>query len=121
MLRLPVNRAATWAMLALLVVGGVLLLVPVLGQTVLPALSTMPEIGVALTGLAFAGLCVFVRCRGCGYRLFWHAVSRRDHSDGIWWFLTAEECPKCRCTRHPGPPNKPLERTGSAGRSAPIR
>lgn len=120
MLRLPVNRV-TWALLALLVVGGVLLLVPALSPTVFATLITLPEMGVVLTGLAFAGLCVFARCRTCGYRLFWHAVSRRDHSEGIWWFLTAEECPKCGWTRYPRPPNKPLERTGKARRSAPIR
>jgi DNA-directed RNA polymerase subunit RPC12/RpoP len=102
MLRLPINRAATWAMLVVLVVGGALVTAPGWGQAVLPvdtALVTAPTVGVGLAGLAFAGLCVLVRCRACGYRLFWHAVSRRDHRDGILWFLTAERCPECGHTR----------------------
>src|SRR5262249_46809777 len=102
MLRLPINRAATWAMVVVLVLGGVLVTAPGWGQTLLSvntALVTAPTVGVGLAGLAFAGLCMLVRCHGCGYRLFWYAVSRRDHHDGIWWFLTAEQCPECGYTR----------------------
>jgi len=98
MLRLPINRAMTWAMLVIFVLGGVLVTAPGWGQMVLPAETAFvlaPEVGVGVSGLAFAGLCLLVRCRRCGYRLFWHAVSRRDHKDGISWFLTARECPEC--------------------------
>ncbi len=102
MLRLPINRAATWVMLVIFVVGGVLVTAPGWGESLLPpgkALGMAPEVGVGLSGLAFAGLCVLVRCRRCGYRLFWHAVSRREHSEGISWFLTAHQCPECGYTR----------------------
>ena len=98
MLWLPVNRVATLAMLATLFLGGILAAAPAWGQSLLPgqtALVEVPLVGVVLAGLAFAGLCVLVRCRRCHYRLFWHAVARRSHEDGILWFLSARECPQC--------------------------
>jgi hypothetical protein len=98
MLKLPINRAAALLLLSIFVVGGVFAAAPMWGQTILPqdiALATAPLIGVVVAAPAFAGLCALVRCRKCRYRLFWHAVARRNHRDGIGWFLTATQCPQC--------------------------
>jgi hypothetical protein len=95
---LPINRIATCLLLAITMAGGVLSIAPAWGQSVLPrdvAMVTAPLIGVLMAAPAFAGMCMLVRCRHCRYRLFWHAVAKRDHNDGISWFLTAKECPKC--------------------------
>lgn len=101
MLRLPVNRVGTSAMLVILVFGGVLAAAPAWGQTLLPrhaALVEVPMAGVVVAGLSFAGLCGLARCRHCRYRLFWHAVARRSHEDGIAWFLTTRQCPQCHAS-----------------------
>jgi len=101
MLWLPVNKVGTWVMLVILVFGGILAAAPAWGQSLLlgrTALVEVPMVGVVVAGLAFGGLCRLVRCRHCRYRLFWHAVARRSHEDGIAWFLTARQCPQCHAT-----------------------
>jgi len=103
MLKLPVNRFGTWLLLAIMIIGGALAAAPAWGRFVLPeevALLTAPLIGVFIFVPAFVGLCTLVRCRKCRYRVFWHAVARRNHQDGIGWFLTAAHCPECG---EPGP------------------
>jgi len=40
-----------------------------------------------------------IRCRSCGLKLFWHALSARPHHDSIEWFLLVESCPGCGATR----------------------
>ena len=98
MLNLPINRVAASLLLGVFIVGGAFATAPMWGQNLLPegvALVTAPLIGVAICAPAFAGLCALVRCRKCRYRLFWHAVARRNHRDGIGWFLTATQCPQC--------------------------
>jgi hypothetical protein len=97
-LKLPINRIVTCLMLAITTFGGLLASAPAWGQSVLPpdvAFVTAPLIGVLIGTPGFVGMCMMVRCRHCRYRLFWHAVAKRDHTNGIGWFLTAKECPKC--------------------------
>jgi len=98
MLRLPINRFVSWLLLAVFIVGGSLTAAPMWGQSVMPenvALVTAPLIGLLIAAPTFAALCTLVRCRKCHYRLFWHAVAKRNHRDGIGWFLTASQCPQC--------------------------
>ena len=98
MLKLPINRTAVSLLLGIFLVAGALAGAPLWGQALLPediALVIAPLIGVVIAAPTFAGLCALVRCRKCGYRLFWHAVARRNHRDGIGWFLTATRCPQC--------------------------
>ena len=81
-----------------LVVGGVLASAPAWARVWVAddvALVVMPLSGVAIGAPAFLGLCLFARCTRCGYRLFWHAVAKRTHSDSIGWFVRAVECPAC--------------------------
>jgi hypothetical protein len=40
-----------------------------------------------------------IRCRSCGLKLLWHAVSARPHHDSIEWFLLVDSCPDCGATR----------------------
>jgi hypothetical protein len=98
LLELPINRLATVAMLAILVIGGILAAAPAWGPVFLSddvAFFTAPILGVVVAVPAFAALCLLVRCRYCRYRLFWHAVSKRSHRDSVEWFLRARECPQC--------------------------
>ena len=98
MLKLPINRVASSLLFAIFVVGGSLTTAPMWGQLVMPkdvALATAPLIGVLIAAPTFVALCALVRCRKCHYRLFWHAVAKRNHRDGIGWFLTAAQCPQC--------------------------
>jgi hypothetical protein len=62
---------------------------------------------VSLTGLAltlggFFGFCAFVRCPRCQTRVFWNAVSKQSHPNGIHGLLRATECTICREDRHQG-------------------
>jgi hypothetical protein len=98
MLRLPLNRPLTIAMLLVLMIGGALAGAPLWGPFFVPeaiAFATLPMIGVAVAAPAFAGLCLLARCRRCGHRLFWYAITKRRHSDSIEWFLRAYQCPEC--------------------------
>jgi len=85
-------------MLVLLMVGGTLAGAPFWGPFFVAeniAFAILPMVGVAVAAPAFAGLCVLVRCRRCGHRLFRYAVTKRRHSDSIEWFLRAHQCPEC--------------------------
>ena len=57
--------------------------------------------GLALTGLSFVGLCVFVRCPRCRARLLWHAVSKDAHPHGLNGLLLATKCPFCSFPEEP--------------------
>ncbi len=103
MLSLPVRRPLSIVlMFALLLIGGVLALAPAWGREWLGkdlAQLTLPLTGVAIAVPAFVALCVFARCENCGYKLFWHAVSKRPHTDSTGWFFAARECPVCGHSR----------------------
>ena len=97
-LELPVNRLVIATMLIIMVIGGIFAAAPAWGPFFLSedlAFFTAPILGVAVAATAFAGLCLFIRCRYCRYRLFWHAVSKRSHRDSVEWFLRARQCPQC--------------------------
>lgn len=98
MLKLPVRRATAYTAWGVLLAGGLLSCSPFLFSSFLPddiAFGWAPMIGVAIACPAFLWLVAFVRCTGCGYRLFWHALSKMTHPQGLRWFLTAERCPNC--------------------------
>jgi hypothetical protein len=98
MLNLPINKKLAILLISVLMIGGILALAPLWGTLFLPedaAYATVPITGVAVALPAFAALCLAIRCRGCGYRLFWHAVRKRTYNNSIEWFLTANECPQC--------------------------
>ena len=40
-----------------------------------------------------------IRCRSCGLKLFWHALSVRPQHDSIEWFLLVDSCPGCGATQ----------------------
>ena len=45
--------------------------------------------------LAFIGMVAFIRCPRCRARLFWHAISAKQHPGGLHWFFTFTSCPTC--------------------------
>ena len=93
MLSLPVRRPLSVVVtIALLLIGGVLTSAPAwgpewLGKDLAPI--TLPLTGVAIWLAAFVGLCLFARCENCGFKLFWHAVAKRPHTESTGWFFTA--------------------------------
>ena len=40
-----------------------------------------------------------IRCRSCGLKLLWHALTARPHQDSVEWFLVVDSCPGCGATR----------------------
>ena len=100
MLRLPVNRL-TYALLVVLLPASVVLwLAPSITANLSSGAFVLLIFGsLVLSVGAFASLCAYCRCRFCGYKLFWHAVGERDHSDSLGWFFTADECPRCARSR----------------------
>lgn len=103
MLALPVRYPSLILLLFVVMVGGA-----VLGASPAWGVAWLGEerafaltlIGIALFLPAFGALCGFTRCEGCGYKLFWHAVSKRPHTDSIGWLFTASTCPACGHSRH---------------------
>jgi len=82
-------------------VGVVLVMASGLGENLPPGTF----IGLLLTGL-FVGLggglawpAYTIRCRACGLKLLWHALTARPHQDSIEWFLVVDSCPGCGATR----------------------
>ena len=100
-LQLPFNRAGAFAAAGLTLVGGLLALGPLVGRSAADAraLVWLPVAGLTLAIPSFTWLCLRVRCRGCGYRLFWHAIATVKHPAGLYWFATADRCPGCGDTR----------------------
>jgi hypothetical protein len=45
---------------------------------------------------AFVWMVQSIRCPRCRLRLFWHALSSKEHPSGLRWFSSFEECPSCR-------------------------
>ena len=39
-----------------------------------------------------------IRCRACGFKLLWHAISAMPHAGSIEWFLIVDHCPRCGAT-----------------------
>ena len=104
MLSLPINRVLTYTAGALTIGGGVLCSAPTWGNLWFSddlALLSLPLAGVAVGLPSFVALCAGCRCRGCGHKLFWHAVSARSHPAGLNWFLSATECPSCGYSEQP--------------------
>jgi hypothetical protein len=52
-------------------------------------------LGTAIIFVAFAWLCIAVRCPQCGLRLFWYAVSSKECGSWFGWLLNNSCCPKC--------------------------
>jgi ribosomal protein L37E len=95
-MRLPVNQVILWSGLTLMGVGSVM--------TYLSSEQWLPS-GWPLEVLSLGGCCLFVcrltllsvtvRCRRCGFRLFWRAISTRVPGGGLHWFFTASACSAC--------------------------
>jgi hypothetical protein len=108
-LQLPFDRASTFTAAGLTVVGGLLTLAPLVTRDAADARSLLwaPLAGLALALPSFTWLCLRARCQSCGYRLFWHSITRVKHPAGLYWFATADRCPRCGSTRteiHSQPP-----------------
>jgi hypothetical protein len=106
MINLPVNRALTFGVGVLAMIGGVLASAPAWAQLWFSdelAYLVFPLSGIAVGFPAFVLLCMFCRCTNCGHRIFWRAVSARSHPAGLDWFLwSGTQCPRCGIGAQPG-------------------
>jgi hypothetical protein len=93
--QLPYNRGTTYTGIGLFVLGALVVLAGGWGALPQDGHIATTLAGVALWAVGLVLLCLLCRCQKCEYRLFWHAVGKRDHSDGLLWFATAQECPRC--------------------------
>jgi hypothetical protein len=39
---------------------------------------------------------LLIRCPQCGYRFYWHAISKIKQSKWLKWLLELNECPQCK-------------------------
>ena len=101
---LPVNQRVANGLLVVLLTGTAGLWAEAwYGSKLSAGVLILVSLGsAALWASGFAALCVLCRCRFCGHKLFWHAVGERDHSDGLGWFFTARQCPRCDRSRAAG-------------------
>jgi hypothetical protein len=53
---------------------------------------------------AFVWMIRRIRCPRCGERLFWRAISGKDHPAGLKWFSEFRTCPSCQHEPEPKPP-----------------
>ena len=97
MLKLPLNQPATSIGLVILLTGAVAGTAALWGRRILSedVAFTATLVGIAVWVPTFGILCWWCRCERCGYKLFWHAVARVEHTGGIDWFVNADTCPKC--------------------------
>ena len=101
---LPFNRAVTLPTAIVLLTASVATVVPVWLQTLGWVGDTFAlVIGGTVTALvSFVVLCLASRCTSSGYKLFWHAVSKRGHGEALSRFMFGEACPNCGSTRTSG-------------------
>jgi hypothetical protein len=104
-LNLPFNRAVTLSAAFAVLTGSIATVVPMCfrawGWFSEEFALTLILSGVATAVPSFVVLCIASRCTKCSYKLFWHAVSKGEHSEGLTWFMFAEACPNCGGTRKP--------------------
>ena len=83
--------------LALFFLGGIVMLLSLTnGSNESPELfAAMTMSGAALAMLGFVLGCTTIRCRKCGIRLFWYAVSRQSAQNWLLWLLNESSCPRC--------------------------
>jgi len=63
--------------------------------------STLIAVGaLAIALVGFIGEIQFIQCPKCGLKLFWHALSAKEHPSGLDWFSKFEECPNCGFAPH---------------------
>ena len=93
-MHMPVNRAILCLGMVLVGVGAIASLASadwVLAETGMGLIA----IGAGLYVLGLTLLCAAVRCRRCGFRLFWRAISTKVPGGGLRWFFTANTCSAC--------------------------
>ena len=96
-MNLPLNRLSLWMGVGAVALGGCLANLEEFGW-LLPSwvpVMRLTMVGAGLFVLGFAFLCVNVRCRYCGDRLFWRAVSTHVPGGGLRWFFVGSQCLKC--------------------------
>ena len=103
LLNLPINKSLTISLLGWFEVAGILATVPFWGRGLVSeglvsedvAFGYAPMAGVLLGIPSFSLLCRMVKCRRCRHRLFWHAIAKQSHPQGLRWFFSARICPNC--------------------------
>jgi hypothetical protein len=76
--------------------------------------SPVIAIGGILLGLgSFAAMCLSVRCRRCGTRWLWMAVSNQKHVQWWKWLVAQTVCPNCGDDPAPAS-HKPIHASQSA-------
>jgi len=48
-----------------------------------------------LSVMALIGASLSIRCRHCGLKLVWYALSKKNIGGWLDWLLHVEECPQC--------------------------
>lgn len=84
-----------WTVAGMALGGGALILLAFGHRARPPLWLTAFLVGVALScGSVFWGA-LFIRCPGCGARLYWKAVKERAPTEALGWVMKLGTCPTC--------------------------